>query len=535
MKKIILTLAFVLVQYLGYAQQAPNISASSGTNIFTIGTPINPIIITNGGGMIPPSIAGVSTFAGGVTVFPNLSVDGVGTDARFYNPKGICIDNVGNLYVTETSAIRKITPEGLVTTISTASAAGLYTPYGIQIDASGTIFIASSGNNKITKIAANGTITSVAGSAFVSGNTDGNGANASFTNPQGIAIDVTGKIYVSDADANNIRKITLTGDVTTFAGSINTISGNTNGLGNTARFYNPAGLTIDNLGNLYLADQYNSSIRKISPSGNVSTFAGTGFGGSSDGTGTNASFSFPNSIAIDTQGYFYVSDYLNHKIRKISPQGVVTTLAGSGNSGSENGTFLTSSFNNTEGLAVDNSGNVFVVDSGNNLIRKITQYGYVITPALPTGLMLDVTTGSIKGNPSVTTPPTVYTITAYNSSGNSSTKLSIATISANLASISFSSGNLNESFVSATTSYTANVGTTSITAKALDATATIKISINGGLYTSIPNGSASGTLPLNLGANTINLKVTASDGVTTKTYTIDATKILAPVISYVTP
>lgn len=179
---------------------------------------------------------------------------------------------------------------------------------------------------------------------------------------------------------------------TTIAGG-NT-SGSANGIGPAATFFQPNGIAVDPAGNLYVADQNNNLIRKITPAGLVSTFAGSGVAGSADGTGTAASFNFPTGIAIDGAGNVYVSDMISGLIRKITPSGVVSTLAGSGLRQAVNGTGKAASFSNPVGLAVDASGNVFVADQGASQIRKITPAGVVTTfysgnGINPYGLTLD--------------------------------------------------------------------------------------------------------------------------------------------------
>ena len=166
-----------------------------------------------------------------------------------------------------------------------------------------------------------------------------------------------------------IRKITPEGLVTTFAGS--GTRGSSDGTGASASFYFPMGLAVDSSGNVYVADEANNLIRKITPTGVVSTFAGSGSRGSTNGTGTEASFNGPIGIALDSSGNVYVSDNGNHLIRKITSAGVVSTLAGTGSQGFENGEGTAASFYSPNGISVDSTGNVYVADTYNHLIRKI--------------------------------------------------------------------------------------------------------------------------------------------------------------------
>ena len=229
-----------------------------------------------------------------------------------------------------------------------------------------------------------------AGTAGVNNSADGPGTAATFSYPQGIALDRSGNLYVADTYNNAIRKVTSAGVVTTFAGKTSSYptSGYADGTGSDARFNGIYGLAVDTSGNVYAADCYNNTIRKTTPAGVVSTLAGSGIAaaGSADGTGTAATFNCPN-IAVDTSGNVYAADYYNFTIRKVTPEGVVTTLAGSaGVTGSTDGAASNARFNYPWGIAVDTSGNVYVADDGNHTIRKITAAGVVSTLAGTAGV-----------------------------------------------------------------------------------------------------------------------------------------------------
>jgi len=207
------------------------------------------------------------------------------------------------------------------------------------------------------------------------GSADGVGTAASFYAPADVVLDAAGNLYVSDSGNHLIRKVTPLGVVSTFAG--NTAGGFENGKGAAASFSAMQGLAIDPSGNIYVADSGNEVIRKITPDGTVSTFAGTGVAGSSNGTVTTATFKEPTGLAFDVAGNMYVADFGNKMIRKITTDGTVSTLAGSGATGYNNGTGSTATFTSPDRLVVDGSGNVFVSDL--SLVRKITPDGVVIT------------------------------------------------------------------------------------------------------------------------------------------------------------
>ena len=256
--------------------------------------------------------------------------------------------------------------------------ASFHFPLGVISDGAGNFYVADADNNLIRKVNSTGVVTTFAGSGN-QGNFNATGTAASFNNPSCVAVDATGNIYVADAGNSLIRKITSAGVVTTFAG--NNIPGSNDGTGTAASFNNPTGIIVDAAGNIYVADSGNSLIRKITPLGVVTTFAGSGTKGNLNGTGIAASFNTPVGLAFDASGNLYVADSGNNLIRMITPTGVVSTIAGDGTKGNNNGPALNSSFNKPSGITIDQAGNIFISDSANNLIRMLTPQGQVITLA----------------------------------------------------------------------------------------------------------------------------------------------------------
>lgn len=330
----------------------------------------------------------VTTVAGGVGA--TGSVDGTGASARFYSPYGMVPDNMGNLYVADydNNVIRKISlATGCVTTIAgtkgatgsvdgTGTSAQFYHPNGLALDGLGNLYIADYYNHSIRKmVLASGVVTTFAGTKGSFGSTDGIGTSAKFYYPYALTSDGLGNLYVADEYNHVIRKIVLaSGEVTTFVGQKGT-HGPIDGIGAAAQFYYPDGLALDGRGNLFVADQFNDSVRKIVlASGEVSTIAGlNGATGIADGVGTSARLNRPTGLAYDGIGNLYVADERSHTIRKVELETqAVTTLAGTkGATGSVDGTGTSAQFFYPMCLAMDDNGNLYVADKSNQLIRRI--------------------------------------------------------------------------------------------------------------------------------------------------------------------
>ena len=348
---------------------------------------------------ISPS-GNVSTLAGSLQAIG--STDGTGSVARFNRPGGVAVAPAGDIYVADTAnfIIRKITKDGIVTTLAgragshgSADGRGGQARFGsavrrLTVDAVGNVYVADTANQTIRKITPAGSVSTVAGATGRQGWSDGSGSGARFKNPEGVAVDGSGRLVVADTGNHTIRLISKRAVVTTLAGTAGPSldgarNGSTDGTGFAARFRGPWGLALDPAGDLIVADGDNHTVRKVTPQGVVTTLAGkTGVSGSTDGTGAAARFHSPAGVAVDRQGTIYVSDRNNHTIRKITPAGVVTTLVGAvGQGGVVDGAGPAARFSEPGGLATDATGNLYVADAGGDCVRKVTPAGDVTTLA----------------------------------------------------------------------------------------------------------------------------------------------------------
>lgn len=316
----------------------------------------------------------VTTLAGSTSGF----AEGTGSAAQFSTPLDVALDPNGDLLVADTwnYRIRRLTPEGVATTYAGSGVDGtadgplgsaqFKSPSRLALHPNGDLFVLEL-HDVVRRIAA-GTVTTHAGTG-TPGYEDGPPGAAQFSGPAGLVVDPQGNLFVSDTGNNCIRRIAKDGTVTTVAGTLN--PGFMDGYGATARFNGPQGLALDAGGNLYIADMGNHAIRKLTPQGLVVTVAGNGSYGFFDGNAREAQFNTPLDVEVGADGRIYVADFMNHRIRVISPGGAVSTLAGRGVKGSKNGEAPLAQFYFPCGMAVAPDGSVYVTESGNHLVRKI--------------------------------------------------------------------------------------------------------------------------------------------------------------------
>ncbi|HLP01140.1 MAG TPA: immunoglobulin domain-containing protein, partial [Opitutaceae bacterium] len=344
------------------------------------------VVVTNSAGSVTSNSATLALASG---IFPHLTA--------------LTFDGSGRLYATDSTndTVQRIAADGTVylvagttgsagSTNGTGSAARFNQPGGVVATRDGVLYVADTANALIRRIATNGTVTTFAGNAALRGNVNGNGTAATFSAPTGLALDSAGNLYVADATNHTIRKITSSGAVTTFAGQAGT-PGSANGSATSARFNTPTAVAVDSSGNVYVADTNNNTVRKINAGGTVTTLAGlSGVSGATDGNGADALFNQPQGLALDAAGNLYVADTGNSSVRKITSNGTVTTVAGLSTVSSENnGTGSSgandSLFNHPLALAVGSNGALYVGDTGAAAVRTVSPDGTVTTLALKLG------------------------------------------------------------------------------------------------------------------------------------------------------
>ena len=346
----------------------------------------------------------ISTVAGnGVSGFAGDG--GPATAANLAFPAALTFDSAGNMYIADASnsRVRKVDTNGTITTFAgtgdfgdfgdtnVATKAGMNRPYGVVMDKAGNLYIADAYNDAIRKVAASGGIMSTFAGTFQGFGGDGGGATGALMDtPTALVFDAAGNLYIADTNNHRIRKVGTDGNITTFAGNGNAADFGDGGPATSASLNSPEGLAIDNAGNIYVADTASHRVRKISPDGTITTVAGNGSGGfqGDGGPATKANLYYPKGLAVDaSSGNLYIADWLNSRIRVVTPDGNIYTVAGNGSYDyyGDGGPATSAALRFPWGLAVDAAGNVYVADDENSTIRKLTPVAPLIS-ALPTAL-----------------------------------------------------------------------------------------------------------------------------------------------------
>lgn len=350
----------------------------------------------------------INTIAGN-TVAGYSGDGGFATSAKLNSPHGIAVDKLGNIYISDyyNHVVRKVNALGIISTFAgntvagysgdggNATSAKLNYPTDIAIDKFGNVYIADKNNSVIRKINTSGIISTFAGNNLVGYSGDGGGASsAKLYYPSGVAVDTLGNIYIADNYNHTIRKVNTSGIISTIAG--NTVAGYSGdgGFASSAQLNYPWGVAVDAIGNVYIADKSNNVIRKINTSGIISTIAGNTVAGYSGdgGNATSAKLNVPYFIAIDAAGNIYITDAFNMVIRKINTLGIISTFAGNTVAGymGDGGNATSANLDHPHGIAMDTTGNVFIADSFNNVIRKVNKDVGVGINELTSSLQINV-------------------------------------------------------------------------------------------------------------------------------------------------
>jgi sugar lactone lactonase YvrE len=315
---------------------------------------------------------------------------GSAVQAQLQYPTGLTIDHKGHLYIadTENHCIRKVDTKGNITTIigtgiagdsgdqSAATTAQLNQPRGIALNRQGHLYIADYQNHRIRRVDTSGIVITVAGTGTEGYSGDNSSAiKAQLHHPLAVAIDAEDNLYIADSGNYRIRRVTVDGIITTVAGVGSHGYSGDNGAATHAKISTPYHLVLDKKGNLYFADTLNQSVRKIDPRGIIMTIAGDGTAGDrGDNTlATTAQLNHPVSLAIDSLDNLFIAEKNNHRIRRVSPNGLMTTVAGDGQSGSrgDHGAATAAQLNAPEGIALAPNGGLYISDTHNHRIRKV--------------------------------------------------------------------------------------------------------------------------------------------------------------------
>jgi sugar lactone lactonase YvrE len=319
---------------------------------------------------------------------------GPATAAQVYDPWGVAVDSAGNVYIADqlNNRVRKLAADGTISTLAgkgsagysgdggAASSAELYHPCGVAVDSAGNVYIADTANEVVRKVTTGGTISTVAGMAHTAAYAGDGGAatSASLNKPTGVALDAAGNLYIADSFNHCIRMVATSGTITTVAGNSFSGSEGDGGPATSASLNTPQGVAVDGAGNLYIADTANSLVRKVAPDGTITTLAGqilNGYSGDG-GPAASAMLNRPKTVLPDAAGSLYIADTFNSRIRVVTPDGTITTVAGNGIFGDwgDGGPATSAQLRFPSGLALDAAGNLYVADTQNNRVRLLVPF-----------------------------------------------------------------------------------------------------------------------------------------------------------------
>jgi sugar lactone lactonase YvrE len=337
----------------------------------------------------------INTIAGNGTA--GFSGDGgPAIGAQLFLPYGVAIDSSGGVLISDLNngRIRRVDTSGNINTVAgsavrgfagdggAATSAQMVSPYRVAVDEGGNLLIADGGNQRVRKVSTAGIISTVAGNGTAGFSGDGGPATSAQLNlPYGVALDAAGNLFIAEQNNNRVRVVNPSGVITTFAGTGTAGFSGDGGPAGSAQLRNPSDIVVDPSGNTFIADSTNYRVRKVAPGGVISTIAGNGNLGFSDGTAATAQFNRPMGAVLDAAGNLYITDLNNQRVRKLALAGTVSTVAGNGTAGSsgDGGPATSAQLNTPYAIAIDSAGNLFIADSNNHRIRKVTPAGTIST------------------------------------------------------------------------------------------------------------------------------------------------------------
>ncbi len=344
----------------------------------------------------------------GATTEPRFWGDGAqATVARLDSPRGLALGPDGAIWIADTgnARVRKVTPAGVITTVAGAGRGGavgeflpaisarLFAPASVALDAAGNLWIADALASRVRRVSPSGLIATAAGTGQAGYNGDGPATVTQLNLPAGVLADSAGNVYIADTNNHRVRKLTPDGALITVAGRGIRGYGGDGGPAVDALLDSPCGLALDGEGNLYIADRMNHAIRKVTPAGLITTVAGTGLpgAGGDGGPATQARLNHPLGVAVDRQGNLYIADTDNHRVRKVNPEGIIETIAGDGSPGfsGDGGPARQARLRYPAALAVDAAGNVFVADQDNHRVRQLVPAVEAAAAALETAAVVN--------------------------------------------------------------------------------------------------------------------------------------------------
>jgi uncharacterized protein (TIGR03437 family) len=344
------------------------------------------------------SANGIITTVAGTGVAGYSGDGGPATEAKLYFPLGLALDRSGNLYIADAynNVIRRVAPGGMIVTVAgrgnpgyggdggAAVQALLSYPRGVALDSAGNLYIADTLNHRIRKVSADGTISTIAGRGGAGYDGDGGpAASAGLNQPSSIDLDAAGNLYIADTGNNAVRIVTPQGTIRTVAGTgVAGFSGD-NGSAVRAQLNAPQGVSADANGNLFIADTENHRIRRVNAQGTIATVGGSDPSAGDRGPALAARLFQPSGVAFDAAGNLYVAEAASHRVRKVTPQGAISTVAGTGVAGysGDGGSATAAQLNGPNGLATDSAVNLYIADTGNNVVRMVSGAGAISTIA----------------------------------------------------------------------------------------------------------------------------------------------------------